>query len=328
MPRFIVPANATLHCARSLLESQANAFRDSSTEAALEFHPRWVHVEPIALSMIAAWGAWCRREGYRIRPENLGKHTTYAARMRVFQHLGIGLDPGVTEHEEAGRFLPVTQVRRQEDLTAVIADISAILHLQDDPESLAAVQYCISELLRNALEHSNSPDGAFVSAHRFSEKGPHRVTIAVADCGQGIAAHLGRTHPDAATDDAIALGLAMQPGVTGTLPGMYGTPENAGAGLFITRCIAKGTGGYFLLASGRAAYRLRRSLSSDDMITLYADPYDDDRGDRWHFDSAWQGTIATVEIRTETIERYDNFFQWIFQQIPSRKALTRRIKFT
>lgn len=148
-----------------------------------------------------------------------------------------------------------------------------MLHLQDDTDSLAAVQYCISELLRNVLEHSNSPDGAFVTAHRFAKKGPHRVTIAVADCGQGIAAHLSSAHPEAAADDVIALGLAMQPGITGARPGMYGTPENAGAGLFITRCIAKGTGGYFLLASGRAAYRLRRSLSSDDMIRLYADPY-------------------------------------------------------
>jgi hypothetical protein len=64
------------------------------------------------------------------------------------------------------------------------------------------------------------------------------------------------------------------------------------------------------------------------MITLYADPYDDKRGDRWHFNSPWQGTIATVEIRTETIGDYDHFFQWIFQQIPSRKAVTQRIKFT
>jgi anti-sigma regulatory factor (Ser/Thr protein kinase) len=248
--------------------------------------------------------------------------------MKVFPHLGVQFDPGVVEHEEAGRFLPVTQIRRQEDATAVIANISAILHLENDPESLAAVQYCISELLRNVLEHSNSPDGAFVSAHRFVEKGPHRVTIAVADCGQGIAAHLSNTHAEVAEDDELALGLAMQLGVTGAKRGMYGTPENAGAGLFITRCIAKGTGGYFLLLSGRAAYRLRRARSNDDMIVLYADPYDDNRGDRWRFDKPWQGTVAVVEIRTETIADYDNFFQWIFKQIPSRKVVTRRIKFT
>lgn len=328
MPRFVVPANANLHCAKSFIDAERRAFENKSKTAVLEFHPRWVHVEPIALSMIAAWGVWCRRNGYSVRAENLGKQVAYAARMKVFQHLGIDFDPGVTEHEEAGRFLPVTQVRRQEEATAVMANLSAILHLENDPESLAAVQYCISELLRNVLEHSGSPDGAFVTAHRFIERGTHRVTIAVADCGQGIAAHLGKARPEVANDDDLALGLAMQPGVTGAQRGRYGTPENAGAGLFITRCIAKGTGGYFLLLSGDAAYRLRRARPSDDMTALYADPYDDERGDRWSFDRPWQGTVAAVEIRTETIADYDNFFQWIFKQIPSRKAITREIRFT
>ncbi|HEX9458087.1 MAG TPA: ATP-binding protein [Thermoanaerobaculia bacterium] len=328
MPEFVVPTNATLHAARSLIASAQYAFDDGSDEAVLLFHPGWVHAEPIALAMMAAWGMWCKRQGYSLRAENLGKHTAYAARMRLFQQLDIDFDPGVKEHEEAGRFLPLTQVRRQEDLSAVIVNISAILHLREDPESLAAVQYCISELLRNVLEHSNSPDGAFVCAQRFSAKGPHRVTIAVADCGQGITAHLAKAHPEVDDDDVASLGLAMQPGITGALSGTYGTPENAGAGLFITRCIAKGTGGYFLLSSGRAAYRLRRSKSSDDMVDLHVDPYDDERGDRWKFEKPWRGTLAVVEIRTETIADYDNFFQWIFKQIPSRTSITRRIKFT
>ena len=328
VPRFVVPANANLHCAKSFIEAEDRAFENKSRAAVLEFHPRWVHVEPMALSMMASWGVWCQRNGYSVRAENLGKQAAYAARMKVFQHLGVEFNPGVTEHEEAGRFLPVTQVRTQQEATAVIASISAILHLESDPDSLAAVQYCISELLRNVLEHSNSPDGAFVSAHRFTERGPHRVAIAVADCGQGIAVHLGKARPEVLNDHELALGLAMQPGITGAQRDMYGTPENAGAGLFVTRCIAKGTGGYFLLLSGEAAYRLRRARSSDDMVTLFADPYDDDRGDRWTFNHPWVGTVAAVEIRTETIADYDNFFQWIFQRIPSRKSIARRIKFT
>jgi hypothetical protein len=327
MPRFIVPTNANIHAARSLFATN-QPFANDSEEAVLELHPKWVHVEPVALSMIAAWGAWCRREGYPIRVENLGKHAAYAARMRLFQHLGIEFDAGLTEREEAGRFLPLTQVRNRIDVTGVIANISALLHLEQDPESLAAVQYSISELLRNVLEHSNSPDGAFVSAHRFTQTEPHRVTIGVADCGQGITSHLSHKYPDVSNDDTVAIGLAMQPGVTGALPGMYGTSENAGAGLFITRCIAKGTGGYFLLASGRAGYRLRRARSHDEMIELSADPYDDDRHDRWEFPSGWLGTVASVEICTERIADYEGFFQWIFKQIPSRKAITDRIRFT
>jgi anti-sigma regulatory factor (Ser/Thr protein kinase) len=326
MPSFIVPTNANLHAARSFIS--ANHFFDDRGDAVLRFHPKWAHVEPLALTMIAAWGAWCRREGYPLRVENLGKHAGYAARMKLFHQLGVPFDPGVKEHEEAGRFLPVTQVKTQEDSTAAIANISAMLHLQDDPDSLAAVQFCISELLRNVLEHANSPDGAFVAAHRFAEKGTHRVTIAVADCGQGIPSHLARAHPEAAGDDSIAIGLAMQPGVTGAQQTNYGTPNNAGAGLYITRSIAKGTGGYFLAYSSRAAYRLRRALSEDDMVRLFPDPYDDPRGDRWSFPWPWIGTVVSVEIRTETIAHYDNFFQWIFKQMPNRKSASGKIRFT
>src|SRR5262249_10257734 len=235
--------------------------------------------------------------------------------------------PSIVEHEEAGRFLPVSQIRKHDQISAVIADISALLHLQEDPESLAAVQYCVSELIRNVLEHSGSPDGAFVCAHRYINRDPRRVTIAVADCGTGIAMHLGRAHPEAASDDRVALGLAMRPGVTGALPGIYGAPDNAAAGLFITRCIAKGTGGYFALLSGRAAYRLLRANKDTEQAELSLDPFDESRYNLWDI-PGWQGTAVTVEIRTEKIADYEGFFQWIFKQIPSRTKKKRRIRFT
>lgn len=327
MPRFVVPNSVSLHSARSFIEKN-RPFEDHSSEAVLELHPKWVHVEPLGLSMLAAWGAWCRRGGYDIRAENLGRQAAYLSRMKLFDHLGIDFDPAMREHEEAGRFLPLRRVRRREEVSPVIADISALLHLHDDPESLSAVQYCVSELLRNVLEHSQSPDGAFVSAHRFTEKEPHRVTLAVADCGQGISQHLAKVYSEAAEDDRAALGLAMRPGITGAQAGPYGTPDNAGAGLFITRCIAKGTGGYFFLHSGSTAYRLKRGLKDEAMAQLFYDALDEPRHDSWRFSWVWPGTVVSVEIRTEKIADYKGFFQWIFSQIPRRESKRGRIRFT
>lgn len=323
-----MPNSATIHTARAFLEG-SRAFSDGrARRAVLELHPRWLHVDPMALVMLAAWGAWCRRNGYGIKVENQGPHAAYLARMRLFEHLGIEFDERrITEHEEAGRFLPVTQVAHRDRIAGVIGNISALLHLQDDAESLSAVQYCVSELLRNVLEHAGSPDGAFIAAHRYTTKEPHRVTIAVADCGIGIAEHLGQVHPEALTGDAAALGLALRPGITGARAGLYGTPDNAGAGLFITRCIAKGTGGYFLLASGRAGYRLRRART-EETTQLYFDAFDDPRRDLWQFSRPWQGTVVSVEIRTERIADYDGFFGWIFGQIPRRASQRGRIRFT
>jgi anti-sigma regulatory factor (Ser/Thr protein kinase) len=285
-------------------------------------------MEPVALSMAAAWGRWAQRQDFSLRATNLGRKTAYAGRMKLFEHLGIEFDPGLEENEAAGRFVPLAQVKTSSDVRKVIGDISALLHLQDDPETLSAVQYCVSELLRNVLEHSGSPDGAFVCAHRYTTSEPHRVTIAVADCGQGIASHLGRVHPAAAADHEIALGLAMRPGITGALAGEYGTPDNAGAGLFITRSIAKGSGGYFFLLSGNSAYRLRRARNDREMTELYIDAYDEPRCDRYKFTTPWLGTVVAVEIRTEKIGDYDGFFQWIFRRIPRRETQRGRIRFT
>jgi hypothetical protein len=282
----------------------------------------------MALSMIAAWGAWCRHSGFQVTVKNLGQHARYAARMKLFEHLGVDYAPKIVAREEAGRFLPVTQVVNRADLTGVIGDVSALLHMDSEPDGLAAVQYCVSELIRNVLEHSQSPDGAFVCAHRYMKKKPHRVTIAVADCGQGVAQHLGHAHPEALTNDALALGLAMQPGVTGAIPGLYGTIDNAGAGLFITRSIAKGTGGYFLLYSGAAAYRLRRTNNPDKQIVLYLDALDEPRHDLWRLGTSWQGTVVVVEVRTDRIADFQGFFQWIRKQMPARAQTARRIRFT
>lgn len=278
--------------------------------------------------MAAAWGAWSRRQGWEIRAENLGRQAAYAARMKLFQCLGIEYGAGLTEREAAGRFLPLTQVVQSSQVSSVVGSISALLQLDEDPESLSAVEYCVSELLRNVIEHSGSPDGAFICAHRFTSSEPRRVTIAVADCGLGIAQHLGRVHPEAQGNDLVALGLAMRPGITGALAGPYGTPNNAGAGLFITRSIAKGSGGYFFLYSGNAGYRLRRSDDQDEMTVLYTDPFDDPRCDLWSFGHSWPGTVVSVEIRTDRIADYDGFFRWIFSTIPRRGSNRERIRFT
>jgi anti-sigma regulatory factor (Ser/Thr protein kinase) len=321
-----IPASVSLQNSHWFL-SRSEFFVKNGETIILRFHPSWVHIEPFALAMLAAWGRWCQRNGIRIEVENLGRTTDYVWRMHLFDHLGISYTPNRTEREEAGRFLPITQVRNGTEIRGVIGDISALLHLQDNPESLAAVQYTISELLRNVIEHSGSADGAFVCAHNFATAKTSRVTIAVADCGIGIREHLGYEHPAALENDATAITLAMQPGVTGARRGLYGTPDNAGAGLFITRSIAKGSGGYFLVLSGNACYRLRRARGPEEQLDLPLDPVAD-RHDLWVFNHSWNGTVVSMEIRTDQIEDFSQYFAWIRRLVPSREDVTRRINFS
>ena len=225
MPLLRLPNSVALQNVGAFFR-RSRAFEPSGDVAVLEFHPKWFHVEPVALAMAASWGTWARRSGYDLRAVNLGRKTAYAGRMHLFQILGIDFDPVFQEHEESGRFLPLFQVTDSAGVRRVVGDVSALLHLDDEPETLAAVQYCVSELLRNVLEHSNSPDGAFICAHRYSSSKPQRVTIAVADCGQGISNHLSSVYPAALTDDTTALQLAMRPGVTGARSGVYGAGDD------------------------------------------------------------------------------------------------------
>lgn len=322
-----VPNSVTIHTARSFFDKNARLFTLSEDRATLHLNRRWMHLEPMALSAISAWGAWCRRHGRSVIVRGLSPRADYMWRMKVFEHLGVDYHPSRHEFEESGRFLPVTNVRVAADIRSVIADVSALLHLDSDPPSLRAVQHCISELLRNVIEHSDSPDGAFVSAHNYSNADPRRVTIGIADCGVGIREHLRHAYPRVATDDAAAVMLAMTPGVTGAIPGMYGSPENAGAGLFITRSIAKGTGGYFLIGSGNAAYRSRRTRDPAKQAELHADAADE-RHDLWRLKTPWRGTLVSLEIHTERISDVDGYFQWIRDHLPGRPGVRERIRFS
>jgi len=327
MPTLQIPNDASIHTLRNFL-SKNDPFSDSLNPATLRLNKNWAYMDPMALSMTAAWGGWCRRKGLEINVENMdGRHVNYAARMKLFQHLQVPCDASLAEHEESGRFMPLSQVKTKDELEAVLASVSALLHLDTEPDGLAAVRYCVSELVRNVFEHSGSPDKAYVCAQRYVDTEPRRVSIAVADCGWGIAEHLGHIYPEARTSNARALDLAMRPGITGAQSGMYGSPDNAGAGLFITRAIAKVTGGYFVLISGDAAYRLRRRRSDKDLL-LYANAFEEPRHDFWTLDAGWQGTVAAVEIATEKIGDFPAFFQWVRQQLPASKTAAGKIRFT
>lgn len=326
MPEIQVPNSVSFHTARNFLEG-SDFFTIANGTAVLSLHPKFFHLEPYALAMIAAWATWCRRQGLEISVESLGPKADFAWRMHLFDFLGVEYDPGRREREEAGRFMPLKQVRTGAEIKGVIGDVSTLLHMADSPESLAAVQYCVSELLRNVIEHSGSPDGAFVCAQNFHEASPPRVTIAVADCGIGIREHLQQVYREAEESDAAALILAMQPGITGARPGMYGTPDNAGAGLFITRSIAKGSGGYFLAVSGLSAYRLRRARTAEEQTELPLDPRSD-RHDQWDLPHPWQGTVVSMEIRTDQIEDFEGYFSWIRRMVPERKGVSDRLRFT
>jgi len=167
-----------------------------------------------------------------------------------------------------------------------------------------------------------------VCAQRYTSD-PPRVSIAVADCGVGIASALSSyAYPEVENDDEGALRLAMQLGVTGAAKsGPYAATDNAGAGLFFTRAIAKATGGYFGLLSGNGLFRIKRLLKQERPL-IYGDAFADPRSDFWLLKWSWPGTVAGVEILTQNVPNFPTFFASIVQQLPARKTAAGKIKFT
>ena len=151
----------------------------------LEFamHPKWVAVHPVVLAMTACIGAQVTEAGGTV----IGSATqvpalNYLIRMGLFKFLGINAGKDIQEREESGRFIPLSQIRNNSELKTAIINLVPLLHA---PHAVAdPIKYVFSEMVRNSLEHSQSPVGAIVCAQYYRDS--KRIAIGIADGGIGI----------------------------------------------------------------------------------------------------------------------------------------------
>lgn len=159
----------------------SKARAEDPSKLRLTFNPRWVAIHPAVLAMVACASALVRSQDGVVEAEVPDiRSLPYLIRMKLFDHLGI--DPGYfQEHEAAGRFIPLTQIRTKEDLSRFIVDMIPLLHAK--PAEVGPIKYVMSELIRNVLEHAASPVGALVCAQYFKDS--DRLAVGVADAGAG-----------------------------------------------------------------------------------------------------------------------------------------------
>lgn len=299
---------------------------DSSHPEILEItaNPRWVAVHPVVLSMVAALGA-------RVSPKNvrcekiLAKSGHYVERMGLFRLLGLASGMRIVEHEETGRFIPLTQIRDASELSRVITDMIPLLHLQ--AEQAQTIVYIISELVRNTLEHAASDHGAMLCAQYYRKS--NRISVGIADTGVGIKATINRSHR--ALTHLEAIRLALWPGITGMTRRVGGTEENAGAGLFFIKSIASANRDFFVLYSGDAMYKLLRSPLRD-RLALYPDPFDDRHSTRDALPQ-WQGTVVGIDVTLDRTEKFDALLRALNQTFSKairekRREIYKKPRFT
>lgn len=277
---------------------------DPSSPDVLEIsaNKKWISVHPVILSMIAALGQ-------RIKPENIicekfeAASRNYFARMGLFKMLGISTDMIFTEHESAGRFIPLTQIKTSLELTTFITEMIPLLHLE--PEPAKTIGYIVSELARNVLEHALTPNGALLCAQYYPKS--KTIRIGIADNGVGIKKTINQSYP--ATTDLSAIKLALQPGITGTTKREGGTEQNAGAGLFFIKSIASVNRDFFVIYSGNGFYKLLKKASSA-KIRLQADP-DKDRHSEDNNMPYWQGTVVGIDMSLNQTEEFSSLLDAI-----------------
>ena len=285
-----IPNSAVIRMARGFM-ARADWTIEEGGHTVVRFHPSWCHMQPWVLCALAAWGIEARRRGVDVtiaHPETAG----YAWRFGLDDLLRVDVPVTPQRHEEAGRFIPLKVVSGAEELRPLISDIAPLLHLDAEPEQAKAIQYVVSEMVRNVLEHSRTDVGAIVAAQYYSGTRGDRpyVSIGIADAGVGIRSSLRHNYPDLASDgDAIL--TAMRPGVTGAV----GRSENAGAGLFFTRGLASSTNGYFAVGSGDAMFRTSRATQAP-FDTELVFPI-----------SAYPGTVVCVEISLDQRIDFNEF---------------------
>lgn len=273
---------------------------DSST-LEIDFDPKWISIHPVVIAIIASMGLKVLKENGVIR---LSAHITMKKQLYKSNLLKLlNLDTMDVNGESAGRFIPVTQIKDSNGLTEIIQELVPLLHSQ--PKQADAIKYVMSEMIRNVLEHSKSPDGAILCA-QYS-KSSNRVSVGIADTGIGLKNALTQFHSPKTDKDAIK--LALTPGITGTTSRIGGTEYNAGAGLFFTKSIAKVSNNFFILYSGDALYRLKKDKTGND-TSLNADPLQDNCSlkDGMNF---WQGTVVGFDISLDS----DSEFQELLKKI-------------
>jgi len=272
---------------------------------------KWIVVHPVVLSMVAALGL-------SVNPKNIAcdtltaKSAHYLQRMGLFKFLGIESGINIAEHEPAGRFIPLTQIKNSQELSRFIEEMIPLLHLQ--PNQVDPIRYVVSELVRNVIEHAGSQTGAIVSAQYYKKS--NRIAIGIVDTGLGIKKTINQSHY--ALNHLDALRLALIPGITGTTKKEGGTEYNAGAGLFFIKAIAKVNRDFFMIYSGDAIFKLLKSGPDK----LFADPFRDRHSASVNL-PIWNGTVVGVDISLNETKAFSELLDLI-RNVYSKTVKERR----
>lgn len=311
-----------IHLSNSVFLGNIDPFFDGfdpSNKDILEItlNKKWIFVHPLALAIVASLALNIDRT--KINCDSIkARSGHYLVRMGLFKFLKRKPKILMFKHESAGRFIPVTQIKNSDHLTRFLREMVPLLHLE--PIHAEPIRYIISELVRNVFEHAHTENGAFVAAQYFKKS--NTIKIGISDMGYGIKKTINASY--SAKNDIEAINLALTPGITGTTRKEGGTAENAGAGLFFIKSIARVNRNFFVIYSGKAMYKLLKRPGNEKRIILHSNPSLDKHSIKTDL-PYWQGTAVGIDISLDTTREFTALLDLIketyFKAIKERKKL-------
>jgi hypothetical protein len=190
----------------------------------------------------------------------------YAARMRLWQAIGLPPPASVNERNPGGRFHPLTAIDSE---SAAEACADAVRNVfggagRTDANTLKGIGIMLSEIFGNCHFHAESKTTVAGLACAQTWPAGDLAQVAVADAGIGIRASLGKNPSLVETLGARnACELATELGVTGKPAG-----QHSGFGLTVARQLVA-QGGKLMVLSGDEAFV---STASDAKCVLLACP--------------------------------------------------------
>jgi len=191
-----------------------------------------------------------RRLDYRIIAF-LPKDAELAARFRAtnWAHF-LSPDQYHLTDDFSVRHLAVKQYTTSDEHYAILRDTLdvALGEVNAYRSSMSSLEWSLSEIMDNVLNHAQSPVGGFVQLAIFPSS--KKLAFCVADCGRGILESLREGFPTLRSD-RVAIGEAVKSGVT------RNKDFGQGNGLSGSLALATSSGGWFRIVSGQAALAWR-----------------------------------------------------------------------
>lgn len=214
---------------------------------------------------------------------------TYAARMQLWQAIGLPAPVVVQPYVPEGRFMPLARVESEDnvsDLAERLAEITAKYGADKDTRN--AVSVSMIEIMGNCLAHAevNGQLKGVVCAQSWPQG--NLAQIAIADSGIGIRSSL---EANSLLHEALEGGNSCE---IATRLGVTSKPElgHAGYGLALTRQLLERAGGRLIVISGDEWMEARKLACKVGKLQ-----------------SPWPGTIAVLEWRTNVPMRLKDVYE-------------------